>query len=131
VPQPKAVVLLVHGYGEWSEYYQNVSLTLNERGFATYAMDHAGHGLSEGERAYVRDVEELAADVLFLAKRLKKRHPELPLLLYGHSMGGAGQFPAFDNWLYGSHAFQFPSWRRRWRPSNRRSCFGQCISRRR
>ena len=52
-------------------------------------MDHAGHGLSEGERAYVRDVEELAADVLFLARRLKRRHADLPLLLYGHSMGGA------------------------------------------
>ncbi len=87
--EPKAVVLFVHGYCEHSVFYTQAAETLNERGYATYALDHAGHGLSQGERGYVEDIFALASDVLFLAGRLKKKHPHVPLLLYGHSLGGA------------------------------------------
>jgi acylglycerol lipase len=85
----KGVVLLVHGYAESMSYYETVADKLRARGFVSYAIDHAGHGLSQGDPGYVRDVEELATDVLFLARKLKAKHPHLPLLLYGHSMGGA------------------------------------------
>jgi acylglycerol lipase len=89
VEHVKAVVLIVHGYAESMTYYETVAALLRKHGFAPYAIDHAGHGLSQGEPGYVRDVEELATDVLFLARKLKAKHPQLPLLLFGHSMGGA------------------------------------------
>ena len=46
--QVKAAILLVHGLGEHSGRYQNVVDRLVPLGYAIYAVDHIGHGKSEG-----------------------------------------------------------------------------------
>lgn len=86
----KGVVIFVHGYAEHLDYYEAVAEKVSSRlGLAGYGLDHVGHGASEGERCYVVSLKELADDVFFLATKLKRRYPDLPLFIYGHSMGGA------------------------------------------
>jgi alpha-beta hydrolase superfamily lysophospholipase len=85
----KGAVLFVHGYGEHSGYYADVANALHSAlQLQGYALDHAGHGNSDGQRAYVYSVQQLAADVRSVAMRVKALHPDVPLLLYAHSMGG-------------------------------------------
>jgi alpha-beta hydrolase superfamily lysophospholipase len=85
---PEFVVVLAHGHGEHAGRYEHVAVRLVEEGGAVYAPDHMGHGLSEGERALIEDVEETADDLAAVAAMARAAHPGLPVVLLGHSMGG-------------------------------------------
>lgn len=86
--RPRFVALLSHGYGEHLGRYEHVVTALVDAGAVVYGLDHAGHGRSEGERAAVRDYDALVADLHALDDRARKEHPDLPVVLVGHSMGG-------------------------------------------
>src|SRR3546814_6219390 len=51
--RPRAVVLLAHGYAEHAGRYAHVAKRLTQAGYAIYAVDHWGHGASDGEGGYV------------------------------------------------------------------------------
>lgn len=85
---PSYVVLLVHGYGEHVGRYQWVAEQLVADGAAVYGLDHLGHGRSDGERVVVPDFEPVVGDVHLLFERARSEHPQLPVVLLGHSMGG-------------------------------------------
>jgi alpha-beta hydrolase superfamily lysophospholipase len=87
-PRPGYVALLVHGYGEHAGRYQEVAGVLGAHGAAVYAPDHVGHGRSAGERVVVADFEDVVSDVHAVADLARAAHPGLPLVLFGHSMGG-------------------------------------------
>ena len=82
------VVVIAHGYGEHVGRYERLAAALVDDGAAVYAVDHLGHGRSEGERALVEDVEDLVTDLHALAEQARGEHSELPVVLLGHSMGG-------------------------------------------
>ncbi len=86
---PKAVVLIVHGYAEHSGRYDHVGAALVERGYAVEAFDLRGHGKSPGRRAFVRSFDEYLADLNAVLADVRQRHPGRPLFLLGHSMGGS------------------------------------------
>src|SRR3546814_17600923 len=50
---PKAVVLLAHGYAEHAGRYDPVAARLTAAGYAVYAVDHWGHGRSDGTMGFV------------------------------------------------------------------------------
>jgi len=83
---PRYTVLLVHGYGEHSGRYAHVAERLVADGADVVAPDLAGHGLSDGERVLVEDVDELVADLRNVAERV--RVAGRPVVVLGHSMGG-------------------------------------------
>lgn len=85
---PRFVVLLAHGYGEHAARYEHLAQRLVEAGAVVYAPDHAGHGLSDGGRAHVEHLEDMVTDLGSLAEQAAAEHPELPVALIGHSMGG-------------------------------------------
>ena len=85
---PKAVVVLVHGYGEHMGRYAHVVEVLVKRGYAVYTIDHRGHGGSEGVRAYVERFDYFVADLDLLVQKAQAMYPDLPLCMLGHSMGG-------------------------------------------
>ncbi len=85
---PRLVVLVSHGYGEHVGRYGHVAATLVEAGAAVYAIDHVGHGRSDGDRAVVPDVESVVDDLHRLDLQARDEHPGLPVVLLGHSMGG-------------------------------------------
>ncbi|MGW8143778.1 MAG: alpha/beta hydrolase [Anaerolineales bacterium] len=83
----KAKLVIVHGVAEHSNRYLNLVNGLVETGFALYAYDQRGHGNSEGQRGYIDSWEQYRADLGIFLNRVKKREPDLPLFIYGHSMG--------------------------------------------
>jgi acylglycerol lipase len=85
---PKAVVLLFHGLGEHSGRYAHVALALVDRGYAVHALDHRGHGRSEGKRVFVKEYGEFQRDLLRFRRLVEQQHPGVPLVVLGHSMGG-------------------------------------------
>lgn len=83
------VVLLAHGIAEHAGRYDHVAAHLIDHGArAVYGPDHAGHGLSAGPRADFGDVQTLVDDLESVAARLREEHPDLPLVLLGHCLGG-------------------------------------------
>ncbi|WP_063006117.1 alpha/beta hydrolase [Nocardia salmonicida] len=84
---PRAVVVLVHGVAEHSGRYEYVSTTLTDAGFAVYALDHIGHGLSEGAAANIGSMQGAADNVATLLGLASAAHPGVPRFLLGHSMG--------------------------------------------
>jgi alpha-beta hydrolase superfamily lysophospholipase len=85
---PHVIVLIAHGGAEHSGRYAWTADQLVARGHAVYAIDHRGHGRSDGPRAYVDRVEHAVADLHTLAALVAERHPAAPVFLLGHSMGG-------------------------------------------
>lgn len=86
--KPKAVVVLVHGFGEHCSRYTSYFNLFDKENFAFVGMDHIGHGQSEGKRGVIKSYEQLLDDVAQLVNRAKELYPDTPVFLYGHSMGG-------------------------------------------
>ncbi len=88
--QPRGVVQISHGMGEHAARYAPLAEHLAGLGFAVYAGDHRGHGLSMhagpghlGDNGWNLLVEDLAT----LTRTARERHPGAPVILFGHSMG--------------------------------------------
>lgn len=88
VIQPKSVVCLVHGLGEHSSRYEHVAEAFCKEGFAFFTSDLRGHGRSGGARGDISSVEEFMQDIDTLLEQARTRYPGLPIILYGHSLGG-------------------------------------------
>ncbi len=86
--EPVALAVVVHGYGEHMGRYRHVIEVLVERGFGVYAIDHRGHGGSQGLRASVERFDYFVDDLHLLVQQAKAAHPDLHLVMIGHSMGG-------------------------------------------
>ncbi len=86
--EPKAVVVIAHGVSEHSGRYRYVVERLVPDGYAVYALDHRGHGRSEGTRAQIDRVKFVVSDLDQLVDLAHGAHPGLKLFLLGHSMGG-------------------------------------------
>jgi alpha-beta hydrolase superfamily lysophospholipase len=86
--EPRAVLLLVHGLAEHSGRYGEFASFLADAGIATYALDHPGHGKSDGQRGHIGRFEEYIDALGQLLSIVRQAHPDLPMVLLGHSMGG-------------------------------------------
>lgn len=84
----QAVVCLVHGMGEHSTRYTHVADYLTRNGIAVVTFDHRGHGKSDGKKGHAPDYEALMKDVDLLLKQASSLVPNVPVFLFGHSMGG-------------------------------------------
>lgn len=89
---PKAVVFIAHGLAEHGGRYAHVGQALSDRGYAVYAIDHRGHGRSDGQRSQIDGIDEVVADLHAFTAVMRSDHPGLPVFLLGHSMGGAIAF---------------------------------------
>lgn len=85
---PKASVILVHGFGDHSGGMQNVSARLAEKQYIVYALDLRGHGKSSGKRGFIASWDEFMEDLRKFHMIVRFEQSELPLFLAGHSMGG-------------------------------------------
>jgi len=89
IKNPKGLVGMIHGMWEHSGRYEHVATFLNEHGYNAYAMDHIGHGKSDGQRGHVDDYDLLLDSVQVFLEEIKNRNSDSkPVFLYGHSMGG-------------------------------------------
>lgn len=85
---PRAVLCLVHGHGEHTGRYAHVGQALTDAGFALMGFDLRGHGRSEGARGHTPSYDVLMDDVADMLQQVRARYADVPLFLYGHSMGG-------------------------------------------
>ncbi len=85
--EPRAVVIIVHGASEHSGRYRHVAQALVADDYAVYALDHRGHGRSDGPRAVIDRLASAVTDVDRLVSEVRAEHPELPIVMLGHSMG--------------------------------------------
>jgi len=83
-----AGVLLVHGLGEHAGRYDHVANQMTDAGIEVHAYDHRGFGGSGGQRAYVDRWTDLHDDLGLRLRAARTAMPDVPLVLYGHSMGG-------------------------------------------
>ena len=88
MPLPKAVVCLVHGLGEHTSRYAHVAEALGREGFVLFGSDLRGHGRSGGVRGHLSSIEDYMKDIEVLVEQARLRYPGLPVILYGHSLGG-------------------------------------------
>lgn len=92
----RGVALLVHGLGEHGQRYAPVAAHLNAQGWAVVAYDHRGHGRSPGPRGRIAQHDDFLHDLAVAVDATRAAFPGLPLVLVGHSLGGAiaGRFVA-------------------------------------
>jgi len=84
----KAVIALVHGHGEHIGRYEHVAEAMNAAGYAMTGFDLRGHGRSTGKRGHAPSYDALLDDVMRFLRQTAARFPDMPIFLYGHSLGG-------------------------------------------
>ena len=90
----RGIVQICHGVAEHSRRYGRFARFLNHHGFHVYAHDHRGHGLTKapgaslGRFAEIGGCRHVLDDVDVVNGLARSRHPAIPLILFGHSMGG-------------------------------------------
>ena len=85
---PDCIICLVHGIGEHSSRYANWAERFVDKNIAVLAFDQRGHGQSEGKRGVIPSYDALLNDIDLLLLECENRFPNIPVILYGHSMGG-------------------------------------------
>lgn len=94
--EPRGIVILSHGYTETAEkHLENIYYFLRG-GYHVFMPEHCGHGRSyrlSGDTedlslVHVDDYQRYVDDLLYVSRIAAREFPELPVCLYGHSMGG-------------------------------------------
>jgi alpha-beta hydrolase superfamily lysophospholipase len=93
-PQAKGLVLLLHGYSACKAHLLPEAKAFHDLGYATVLLDFRGSGGSDGSTTTLGVYE--ADDVAAAIQVLQESNPELPLVLYGQSMGSAAIFRAIS-----------------------------------
>ena len=86
--EPGALIVLVHGMAEHSGRYNTSVKDLVAQGYGVYALDHLGHGRSDGGRCCVKSFADFTQPLHQLILKLKQQYKNVPVFLLGHSMGG-------------------------------------------
>lgn len=86
---PAAVIAMVHGQGEHIGRYNHVAEWYHRHGFAVTGFDQQGYGQSGGSRGHARGINSWMDDIELFLQKTTEIYPNIPVFLYGHSMGGA------------------------------------------
>ncbi len=91
--QIKGVISVVHGMAEHTDRYIEIAEYLCSKGYAVFMHDHAGHGKSVatdddlGFFCRENGNEKIVDDVKKVTEIIRMAFPDIPLILWGHSMG--------------------------------------------
>lgn len=91
--QPKAIIHIIHGMSEHSARYEHFAKALNKAGYSAYSSDLRGHGKTAGAIENVGYFAEndgwaiVVQDLIDYTKRIKADNPDIPVFIFGHSMG--------------------------------------------
>jgi alpha-beta hydrolase superfamily lysophospholipase len=88
-PNPRGILVIAHGFGEYSGCYKHVAEALGPAlDIDVLAPDYRGHGRSPGRRGVVRHYDELLGDFQSALDWAERERPGLPCFVLGHSNGG-------------------------------------------
>ncbi len=85
---PKAVILALHGFNDYSNAFDEPAKAWADSGIATYAYDQRGFGATPHRGLWAGE-ERMMRDLRAAARLVRERHPGAPFYLLGDSMGGA------------------------------------------
>jgi alpha-beta hydrolase superfamily lysophospholipase len=85
---PSRVILALHGFNDYGNFFAAAGTYLAARGIASYAYDQRGFGRAPN-RGLWPGAAALTGDAAAAVRAIRQRHPGLPLYLLGESMGGA------------------------------------------
>lgn len=91
--EPRAIVQIIHGIAEYIGRYDEFMSFLADNGIIAVGTDHLGHGKSiESEEqtgffAYDNGWDYVVRDEEVLRLAMHENYPELPIIVFGHSMG--------------------------------------------
>lgn len=85
---PRAVIIMVHGIGEHIKRYTGWADSFSSEGIGFLGVDLPGHGLSDGKRGHVKKYSVFIEILDTLIDISHKTYPEVPIFVYGHSLGG-------------------------------------------
>ncbi len=100
IAAPKASVIIVHGYSEYSGRYTHVAEFMAAHGYDAFAFDQYGYGRSEGARAFPDSFDDHAQDIAHFARRVRQQtDKKLPVYMIAHSMGALLSLHALETLL--------------------------------
>lgn len=91
--KPKAIIQIAHGMAEHIQRYDEFAQYLIYANIYVYGNDHRGHGMtgrgsnSTGYFADKEGFEKVVNDMSTLTTIIEKEYPNVPIFLFGHSMG--------------------------------------------
>lgn len=94
VDAPRVGLVFLHGRGQHSGNYHRFARALNGSGIEVWAIDHVGHGLTEGAWDETVEITDLGEDAARLAEIARADRPGVPLAVMGHSLGAASALAA-------------------------------------
>ncbi len=86
-------IVVAHGMGEHGGRYEELAQHLTSEGYVVYAPDHRGHGRTAGSKdkfghfADYNGWNLVIEDLRAVIEQVRNNHPQLPIILFGHSMG--------------------------------------------
>ena len=83
----KGLVFIIHGFAEHCQRYDSFAKDLNSQGLMVFSHDHVLHGENPGYFE-ITNYQQFIDDAKQHATLMKEKHPDLPMFLFGHSMGG-------------------------------------------
>jgi len=88
----RGVIQIAHGMGEHMGRYAETIEVLVSAGLTVYGNDHRGHGRTASSAKQFGDFgnggfDLLVEDMVRLSRIAKDENPNLPFILFGHSMG--------------------------------------------
>jgi len=86
--KPRAVILALHGFNDYSNAFDEPARYWAKHGILTYAYDQRGFG-DAPFRGRWPTVAGLTGDLQAASRLIRERHPDTPLVLLGESMGAA------------------------------------------
>jgi len=88
---PKGIVHISHGMAEHSRRYDTLARALASNGFSTFCADQRGHGKTGVAYGIMghhpKGFPLMVSDIIYMLKKWKAELPNIPVFLFGHSMG--------------------------------------------
>ena len=84
----RGIVLIAHGMGGHGGQFLGPATHWAQSDLAVYAHDFRGHGRSDGPRGYLQRWADYLHDLTQSFLQCRQTYPELPVILWGHSLGG-------------------------------------------
>lgn len=95
VENPKAIVVINHGFAEHLDRYNFITSRLNDGDYSVYRYDLRGHGRTRSKKGDIDSFKQFAEDAQEMVALAKRENKAKPIYMLGHSMGG------FITCLYG------------------------------
>lgn len=85
----KKIIIVSHGMAGHGEFFVLLADKLVDQGVMVIAPDYRNHGYSEGKKGDMKNFKNILKDLNYFTNFIKEKYPNIPIFLFGESMGGA------------------------------------------